>query len=75
VLDSAQALYYVNQGHGLRIAAEFGTTEGVVFGVRRGNTVLRDQMDAALLDAARNGRYARAYATWFGRPPAWAPDR
>jgi len=76
VVDGGLALYLVNRrvrDGRLRIGAELGPMENVVFGIRPGNKALARQVNAALADAARNGRYARAYANWFGTAPKWVP--
>jgi polar amino acid transport system substrate-binding protein len=74
LFESPTAYYYAHQSPGqLHVAAEVGPSQDVNFGVRRGNTALHQQIDAALADAGGNGQYAKAYVDWFGRPPSWVP--
>jgi ABC-type amino acid transport substrate-binding protein len=73
LLDSGVAHYNAMKDSRLHVTADLGPEQDVVFGVRPGNTALRDQVNVALADAGRNRQYARAYAHWFGRQPAWVP--
>jgi ABC-type amino acid transport substrate-binding protein len=73
LFDSGAARYYAARNADLIVSGELGPTRDLVFGVRPGNTVLRDQVSAALADAGRNRQYAKAYATWFGGQPSWVP--
>lgn len=75
VLDRAAAYHLVQQRRALTVGEEFGEVRQVAFLVPKGNQVLRAQLDAALLDAASNGHYARAHRLWFGREPDWRPGR
>jgi polar amino acid transport system substrate-binding protein len=76
IVDSAIALNAQKQGDGQLIATTgLGTSTGVVFAVRKGNSVLRTQLDAALTDAGRNGHYAAAYREWFAGEPTYVPGR
>jgi ABC-type amino acid transport substrate-binding protein len=73
VTDDGQAAYDVKKQPGLSVAGTFGGGYGMVFGVRKGDSALAKQIDAALADAGDNGQYATAYWNWFARRPAWTP--
>lgn len=73
VTDSGHALYYAKEDPDLAVGARFGSGYPEVFGVRKGDKPLVTQINAALTDAVGNGRYAKAYQTWFGTTPTWLP--
>lgn len=75
VSDSGTALYNAKKDPRLRVAAQIGAGYARTFGVPKGNKALVKQINAALADAADNGQYAHAYATWFGGRPSWLPTR
>jgi ABC-type amino acid transport substrate-binding protein len=72
LLDAHEAYYWAKKDQ-LRMAGEVGSPAEICFGTRPGDTVLRDQLKAALADAGGNGQYANAYTHWFGRQPTWKP--
>ncbi|MET8011189.1 transporter substrate-binding domain-containing protein [Streptomyces sp. NPDC005271] len=57
----------------LHVTAEFGKAYQARFAVRKGNTALLRQINAALADAGRNGQYAKSYRLWFGEEPPSVP--
>lgn len=71
--DEGRAHYYAKKQPELAAGATFGTPTNLVYGVRKGNKTLAEQVDAALADAGGNGQYASAYWTSFGVRPAWTP--
>lgn len=73
VLDNAAAMYQVTRNPGLHVTGEFGQVFQERFAVRKGNAALLAQINAALVDAGRNGLYAKSYHDWFGTDPTAVP--
>lgn len=75
VTTSAKALGTIAQypDWGLEVGGEFGDHFQFRYAVRKDNTALLKQIDAALEDAGSNGQYAKAYRTWFGGEPTSVP--
>jgi polar amino acid transport system substrate-binding protein len=75
VLGNGQAKYFaaLRKESDLHVTAEFGKSYQAMFAVRKGNSALLKQIDAALADAGRNGLYAAAYRTWFSEEPKSVP--
>ncbi|MFB9321298.1 substrate-binding periplasmic protein [Cryptosporangium minutisporangium] len=75
ILDSGVARYaqLQDKSGAMRVTHEFGEPGDVVFAVANGNTVLREQVNAALVDAGRNGHYHYAYRQWFAGEPTLVP--
>lgn len=75
VLGNGEALNSVvrHSGKGLHVTGEFGGHYQEVFAVRKGNTALLKQVNAALADAGKNGQYAQSYRRWFGIEPPSLP--
>ena len=75
IVDSGLARYaqHEDQTGSLLVTDEFGEPGDVVFAVAKGNTVLREQVNAALADAGRNGHFRYAYDQWFAGEPALVP--
>jgi polar amino acid transport system substrate-binding protein len=60
---------YVKDNPDTDVAAEFDTGEQYGFGVRKGNSALRKQIDEALKKAKSDGTYDKIYKKWFGTAP------
>ncbi len=75
VTSNARAMNIVAEhpDWGMTASGEFGDRFQARFAVRKDNTALLKQIDAALADAGGNGQYAKAYRTWFGGEPASVP--
>ncbi|WP_143175702.1 substrate-binding periplasmic protein [Cryptosporangium aurantiacum] len=75
LIDSGLAahLQHEDKTGSLIVAGQFGDPGDVVFAVAEGNTVLREQVNAALVDAGRNGHFRYAYSQWFAGEPALVP--
>jgi polar amino acid transport system substrate-binding protein len=72
ILDSGDARYMQHEDKTVKllVTGEFGEPGDVVFAVAKGNSALREQVNAALEDAGRNGHFLFAYRQWFaGEPP------
>lgn len=75
IIDSGLASYLQHEDKDgkLLVTGEFGEPGDVVFAVADGNTALREQVDAALVDSGRNGHFQYAYRQWFAGAPALVP--
>ncbi|GAA0651855.1 basic amino acid ABC transporter substrate-binding protein [Kutzneria viridogrisea] len=66
---------YAKKNPELEITAEFDTDDQYGFGVRKGNSGLLTELNAALTGAAADGSYAKLFQKWFGKNPTWLPGR
>jgi polar amino acid transport system substrate-binding protein len=75
VMTNAEAMNVVAEHpeYGLEVGGEFGTRYYQRLAVKKGNTALLAQIDAALKDAGANGQYAKSYRRWFGQEPPSVP--
>ncbi|WP_031466899.1 ABC transporter substrate-binding protein [Sciscionella sediminilitoris] len=63
--DNGPLLDFAKQNPGLVATAQFDTGEKLGFGVRKGNTAMRTEIDRVLRKAYADGTYARLYKKWF----------
>lgn len=75
VIGRAQAMHTASthRAWDLEVGGIFGAKWRDVFAVKKGNTALLTQINAALADAGSNGQYADSYRTWFGTEPDSVP--
>lgn len=67
VLDTPVAMYYAKHDSGLKLAGEPKLSEkGLVIVVKKGNTELQKEINAALKSLREDGTYDSLYAEWFG---------
>ena len=60
---------YVKENPDTDVTAEFDTGEQYGFGVRKGNSALRKQINETLKKAKSDGTYDKIYKKWFGKAP------
>ena len=67
VIDTPVALYYAKHDDALKVAGEPKVSEnGLAIGVKKGNTELQKEINAALKAVKDDGTYGKMYAKWFG---------
>lgn len=67
--DNGVLYDYVKKNPDTDVTAEFDTGEQYGFGVRKGNSALRKQINEALKKAESDGTYDKIYKKWFGSAP------
>ncbi len=67
--DNGVLYDFAKQNADLEVVTEFDTGEQYGIGVRKGNTALREKIDAVVKEARGDGRYDAIYAKWFGTAP------
>ena len=67
--DNGVLYDYVKTNPDTDVTAEFDTGEQYGFGVRKGNSALRKEINAALKKAKSDGTYNKIYKKWFGTAP------
>jgi polar amino acid transport system substrate-binding protein len=67
--DNGVLYDYVKKNPDTDVTAEFDTGEQYGFGVRKGNSALRKEINEALKKAKSDGTYNKIYKKWFGTAP------
>ncbi|MBB5154373.1 basic amino acid ABC transporter substrate-binding protein [Saccharopolyspora phatthalungensis] len=67
--DNSVLADYVKNNPEVAITAEFTTGDHYGIGVAKGNTALKDQVNASLKKIKENGEYGKIYEKWFGKKP------
>jgi polar amino acid transport system substrate-binding protein len=67
--DNGPLLDFVKKNPDLAVSKEFNTGEQYGYGVKKGNTALRDAINATIAKAKSDGTYNQIYQKWLGKAP------
>jgi polar amino acid transport system substrate-binding protein len=68
LMDEIVANYYIaNEGSPFKVIGESLASEEYGIGFRKADTELRDEVNAALKELAKNGKLAEISTKWFGK--------
>ncbi len=68
--DNAPLLDFAGKNAGFAVTAQFDTGEQYGYAVKKGNTALVQEINAAIADARSSGKYRELFTKWFPAAPA-----
>jgi polar amino acid transport system substrate-binding protein len=68
--DNAPLLDFAGKNAGFAVTAQFNTGEQYGYAMKKGNTALKQAVDATITEAKANGKYNELFKKWFPAAPA-----
>jgi polar amino acid transport system substrate-binding protein len=68
--DNAPLLDFAGKNAGFAVTAQFNTGEQYGYAVKKGNTALVQEINAAIAEARSGGKYRELFTKWFPAAPA-----